>query len=249
MSTANAINDPTTIQLERGEVKEIITDDQAKRGIPYLVQITSDNGVRYAHNKRNAERGIELSGRQTHTLSNFRGSGVYVAAVNGPTELRVRPAGADLESQPEQKVRITGGDLSLSSTVDVSSRSNRDLGNVDISSIPTVDVDVNDPLAQDSTLQTVINELQTAIDLQDQYSGVNSFSQTISTQSQLPTVNVPPGTQLTIKADTDNTDAILIDNVFPLSPGDGLTLRVGNADELQASPNSGTQTLYGIVEG
>lgn len=246
MSTA--INDPTVIQLDRGETKEIITDDQAQRGIPYLIQIDSDNGVRYAHDRRSADRGIQLSGRQTHTLSNFRGSGVYVQATEGPTKLRVRPAGADIESQPEQKVRITGGDLTLSSTVDVSSRDSRDLGDVDISSIPTVDVDVNDPLAQDSTLQTVITELQNAIDLQDQYTGVNSFSQTISSQSQLPTVNVPPGTQLTIKADTDNTDTILVDNVFPLSPGDGLSLRVANADELQVSPSSGTQTLYGIVE-
>lgn len=240
--------DPTVIQLDRGETREIITNDQAQLGIPYLIQIESDNGVRYAHEKRDAKRGIQLSGRQTHTISNFRGSGIYVQATDGPAKLRVRPAGADIESQPEQKVRITGGDLTLSSTVDVSSRANRDLGNVDISSIPDVNVNVNDPLAQDSTLQTVTNKLNTANELADQYSGVNSFSQTVSTQSQLPTLNVPPGTELVIKADKDNTDTILIDNVFPLSAGDGLSLRVGNADEIQVKPNSGTQTIYGIVE-
>lgn len=98
--------DPTLIKLEKGQTQEIVTKDQAERGIPYLVQIQSDNGVRYAHDKRNAERGIELSGQQTHTLSNFRGQGVYVVAHEGPTELRVRPAGADLETQPKQKVRI-----------------------------------------------------------------------------------------------------------------------------------------------
>lgn len=246
MSTS--INDPTVIKLDRGETTEIITDDQARRGIPYLVQIDADNGVRYAHNKRNAERGIQLSGQQTHTLSNFRDSGVYVSATDGPTQLRVRPAGADIETQPEQKVQITGGDLTLSSTVDVSSRSGRDLGNVDISSIPDVNVNVNDPLAQDSTLQTVITELQTAIDLEDQYTGVSSFSTSVSSQSQLPSLNVPDGTQLTIKADSDNTDSILIDNVFPLSAGDALSLRIGNANEVQVSPSSGTQTIYGIVE-
>lgn len=241
--------DPTQIQLDRGEVEEIITDREAQTGIPYLVQITSNNGVRYAHEKRNAERGIELSGQQTHTLSNFRGSGVYVSAVNGPATLRVRPAGADLTTEPEQKVRITGGDLSLSSTVDVSSRSNRDLGAVDVTDInDTVTVNVNDSFGTESTLQSVLSTLNTLEGIQDNATGVSSFSAPIGTTSQaLPTTNVPAGKQLSIKADSDNTADILVGD-FPLSPGDGISLSISNADQIQVVSQSGTQTIFGIVE-
>lgn len=243
--------DPTQIDLERGEVKEIITDDQAQRGIPYLVQINSDNGVRYAHDKRNAERGIELSGQQTHSLSNFRGSGIYVSAYDGPASLRVRPAGADLDSQPEQKVRITGGDLTLSSTVDVSSRSNRNLGNVQIEDIrDTVTVNVNDPIAQEATVSNIESKLSTLEAIQANGSGVNSFSQSVGTSSQtLQNLTVPDGKTLSLKADSDNGSNVLVDDTYPLTPGTGLTLSVNNANEIAVSSESGTQTIYAIVEG
>lgn len=249
--------DPTTFQLEDGDKTEIITDEEARRGIPYLVQITGENSVRYAHDRRNAERGIELSAKQTHTLSNFRGTGVYVAAVDGPTNLRVRPAGADLQSQPEKSVRISG-DVSVGSTVDITDDSNRQVGivdlagsaNIDVSSLPTpVDVSVNDPLATEQTISSVDSTLANVEESITNNTGVKTFTRNVNgIDEPLPSVSCPAGSTLALKADANNDDVILIENDFPLAPGEGISVNVTNANNINVTPSTGTQTIYGIVE-
>lgn len=267
---SNISLDPTVIQLEEGETKEIITDDQAQRGIPYLIQIEGKNPVRYAHQKQDAKRGIQLSGQQTHTISNFRGSGVYVEATDGPTALRVRPAGADIESQPEKTVRVVG-DVTVGSNIDITDDSNRqlgivdvtddssrqlgivDLGNtasVDIDSLPTpIDVSVNDPLATESTVSSVDTTLANVEDSLSNNSGVETFTVNVSNiNQQLPSYNCPPGSTLSLKADQNNSDVIFIENDFPLAPGEGVSVNVTNSDTISVTPSTGTQTIYGIVE-
>jgi len=105
------MSDPTEIEIEPGEPQEVISDADVGT-TPYIVEV-KENPVRFAHKKRQADRGATLSAGQTHTLSNFRGSGIWLAAVDGTSSVRVRPAGADLESQPPKDVAIVEGDVIL----------------------------------------------------------------------------------------------------------------------------------------
>ena len=100
------MSDPTEIEIEPGEPQEVISDVDVG-SVPYIVEVRNAP-VRFAHKKRQADRGAELSAGQTHTLSNFRGSGIWLAAPKATATVRVRPAGASLESQPSKDVRIEG---------------------------------------------------------------------------------------------------------------------------------------------
>jgi len=108
------MSDPTAIKIEPGEPQEVISDVDVG-SVPYIVEV-QDAPVRFAHKKRQAARGATLSAGQTHTLSNFRGSGIWLAAVEYPATVRVRPAGASLESQPPKDVTIVEGDVELNNT-------------------------------------------------------------------------------------------------------------------------------------
>jgi len=100
------MSDPTAIEIEPGEPQEVISDTDVGTN-PYIVEVRGAD-VRFAHKKRQAERGATLTAGQTHTLSNFRGSGIWLAAPEATATVRVRPAGASLDSQPSKDVRIEG---------------------------------------------------------------------------------------------------------------------------------------------
>jgi hypothetical protein len=122
------MSDPTEISVPTDEAVEIITQEDAESGLPYLVEVR-DNPVRISHVKSTVDRGAQLSQGQTHTLQNLRGEPIYVSAVDGTgtAKLRVNPAGADIKSQPPKGVTVEG-DVSLGSNVDVEDRSGRELG-------------------------------------------------------------------------------------------------------------------------
>lgn len=109
------MSDPTVITLDEGETEQIITKADAKRGLPYLVEV-QNSPIRFAHEKANADRGAELSPGQTHTMSNLRNQPVYVTPRGGSAEIRVRPAGADVETQPPKGVTVEG-DIQIGSEV------------------------------------------------------------------------------------------------------------------------------------
>lgn len=104
------MSDPTALTVEEGDPIQIVNQDDIEMGVPFIVEVRN-NPIRFAHNKPNADRGATLSAGQTHTLSNFRGQGIWVAAFNGPSEIRVRPAGADFKSQPTQEVSVLDGSI------------------------------------------------------------------------------------------------------------------------------------------
>lgn len=122
------MNDPTVLEIEPGEPEEVITDDQAKEGIPHIVEVIGNNPVRYDHREAYADTGTTLTAGQTHTLSNFRGSGIYIAAFDGPSAVRVRPAGADLSTEPDKEVRIEGDVNAVIDEIDIEDRASREIG-------------------------------------------------------------------------------------------------------------------------
>ena len=120
------MTDPTEIEIEPGEPQEVISDVDVG-SVPYIVEVRNAP-VRFAHKKRQANRGAELSANQTHTLSNFRGSGIWLAAPEETATVRVRPAGAKLESQPPKDVTVVEGDIRVDDDLDVSDRAAREIG-------------------------------------------------------------------------------------------------------------------------
>jgi len=83
----------------------------------------------------------------------------------------------------------------------------------------------------------------------------NVFSAQVSvgtTAGALPAQDVPDGFETSLKASGSNSDAILIGGTsspqFPLSAGEGLSLSVTDVSEIVAEANSGTQTLFVVVE-
>jgi hypothetical protein len=77
-------------------------------------------------------------------------------------------------------------------------------------------------------------------------SGVNSLTQDISGATTLDALVVPDGSQLLVKADGDNTDAVLLDG-FPLEPGEAFPLPVNDASEISVDVSSGTQRIFAIA--
>ena len=120
------MSDPTEIEIEPGEPQEVISDVDVG-SVPYIVEVRNAP-VRFAHKKRQADRGAELSANQTHTLSNFRGSGIWLAAPQETATVRVRPAGAKLESQPPKDVTVVEGDIRIDSELDIADRAAREIG-------------------------------------------------------------------------------------------------------------------------
>ena len=95
--------------------------------MPHIVEV-SDAPVRFAHKKSEASRGATLAAGQSHTLSNFRGMGLWLAALDQPASVRVRPAGASVESQPPKDVTVVEGDVRIDSDLDISDRAAREIG-------------------------------------------------------------------------------------------------------------------------
>ena len=101
------MTDPTALVIEPGDPEQVITQDDADAGLDYIVEV-EDNLVQYAHRKQNASRGVKLVPGQTHVLGNLRREEVWLAATEGEATVRVRPAGASLQSLPSKDVRIEG---------------------------------------------------------------------------------------------------------------------------------------------
>lgn len=109
------MSDPTTLEVGPDETERIITESDAESGLAYIVEV-SNAPIRFAHQKRNADRGAELSAGMTHTLTNLRGKPIYITGVGGTASVRVRPAGADVNSQPPKGVTVEG-DVVISSSI------------------------------------------------------------------------------------------------------------------------------------
>lgn len=101
------MSDPTALKIGPDDSEKIIDAADAEQGIPYLVEV-ADAPVRFSHQKPAVDRGPELSQGQTHTLSNLRDKPIYLTGVGGTATVRVRPAGADVQSQPVKGVTIEG---------------------------------------------------------------------------------------------------------------------------------------------
>ena len=104
------MTDPTAIQLDKGETEQVLKQDDVEGGLAYLVEV-SGAPVRFAHRRPQAARGAELRPGQQHKLSNFRGEGLWLHAPDASATVRVRPAGADLDTQPERQVTIESVEL------------------------------------------------------------------------------------------------------------------------------------------
>lgn len=115
------MSDPTAIDVEEGQPVQIINKEDLKLGVPFICEVYQ-NPIRFSHKKRSAERGATLSAGIPHTLSNFRGQGIWVAAYDGDAQVRVRPAGADFESQPTREVTVEG-DVNVASEIGVENSS------------------------------------------------------------------------------------------------------------------------------
>ena len=223
------MTDPTEIEIEPGEPQEVISDVDVG-STPYIVEVR-EAPVRFAHRKRQADRGAELSAGQTHTLSNFRGSGIWLAAPEEPATVRVRPAGAKLESQPEKDVSIIGDvQAQLDEPVDVSKEPIEVDGVVDVAGSVdvsgSVDVDnISDPHPR--TVPALAN-----------HDSLTSFS--VSPDQSMPSNAVPDGVEVVIQADGDNVDPVFVGQI-ELSPGSVLTLSVTDTDVIDTSGASGDQ--------
>ena len=119
------MSDPTTITIEPGEPERVIRSEDTQ--MPHIVEV-SDAPVRFAHKKSEASRGATLRAGQSHTLSNFRGMGLWLAAVDQPASVRVRPAGASVDTQPPKDVTVVEGDVRIDSDLDISDRAAREIG-------------------------------------------------------------------------------------------------------------------------
>lgn len=111
------MTDPTRLDVEEGTPVQIINEEDVQMGVPFIVEVYG-NPIRYAHSKQAADRGVTLSDGIPHTLSNFRGQGIWVAAFQGDAQVRVRPAGADFESQPTREVTVEG-DVNVGSAIGI----------------------------------------------------------------------------------------------------------------------------------
>lgn len=111
------MSDPTVIEVGTDEAERIITESDAQSGMAFIVEVTGAP-IRFAHDKRNADRGAELSPDMSHTLTNLRGQPIWITARGGTASVRVRPAGADVQSQPPKGVKVEG-DVVISSSIGI----------------------------------------------------------------------------------------------------------------------------------
>jgi hypothetical protein len=241
------------INLDAGETDRIIRDDEADR--EYIVEIVGPNDIRIDHNERYASDGTTLSAGQKHKVRRLRGQELYAAAFDGATALRVREAAADVESQPEKEVSLINADnLELAAAVGIQNSQGSDIDpateqslasqlprEVSAWSAGTVPVTPDGP----DLPVSVANPSDLVVANQ---SAVSTFQLDVSAQTPLPSIAIPDGFELTIKADQTNNDKVLVDGTFPLERGAGLSLGVSNANVVNVEPASGTQTIYGIVE-
>ena len=218
------MSDPTAIEIEPGAPKEVISDIDVGSDLPYIVEV-SDAPVRFAHKKRQAERGATLSAGQTHTLSNFRGSGIWLAAPQDTATVRVRPAGANLESQPQKDVSIIGDvQAQLDEPVDVS-KSPIEIGNI-VDVAGSVDVsNIDEPHPR-------------RIEALENHDSLTSFS--VSPDQSMPSNQVPNGVDVVLQADSNNLDPIYVGQI-ELAPGSVLTLAVSNTNVIDTSGAPGDQ--------
>lgn len=234
------MSDPTRIPVADGDTEQIINIEDVKAGIPYAVEVYS-NPVKYAHTKAAADRGLTLVAGQTHLLSNFRGEGIWVAADEGDAEVKVRPAGAELDTQPPKGVTIENVDLDAE--VDVSDRASREIGKARLQNSGGVLVDPATKQNQ-SAIQSAIQSNQNrtvtnTVDVQHvNYDSVTSFSQ--SPDQPMQSSAVPAGVEVIVQADADNIDPVYVGEI-ELSAGSVFTAQVSNTDKLSVSGSAGDQ--------
>ena len=218
------MSDPTEITIKPGKPQEVISDVDVGSDLPYIVEV-QDAPVRFAHRKRQAQRGATLSAGQTHTLSNFRGSGIWLAAVDATATVRVRPAGANLESQPQKDVSVIGDvQAQLNEPVDVSKEPLEISNTVDVAG--SVDVDnISDPHTR-------------RIEALENHDSLTSFS--VSPDQSMPSNQVPNGVDVVLQADSNNIDPVYVGQI-ELSPGGVLTLAVSNTNVIDTSGAAGDQ--------
>lgn len=220
----------TELTLEPGEKpRKIIDSDDANRMDAWSVEV-GDNPIRISHHRPTAARGDgeTLQRDQKHKLRNLRGEHLWAIAIEGPTTLRITPAGVEARADPTGDVRVIEGDIDADVTVD--------------------DVGINDVDFAGST-QTDDLSVTVTENGRPNRPGVDTFEATVDTAADtLPSVAVPDGYDLTLKAAAGNDAPILIGGTFPLNEAEGLSVGVSNADNVSVVAESGTQTVYGIVE-
>lgn len=242
------------INLDAGEIDRIIRDDEADR--EYIVEIVGDNDIRINHNERYAPDGTTLAAGQKHKIRRLRGKELYAAAFDGPTAIRVREAAADVESQPEKEVSIlNASQLELAAAVGIQDSNG---GSVDPASEQTVSSELPREVstwnAGTLPVDVTTDPLGVTVNNSGDFRTPNPGSiQTLNlavgtTTQQLPSITIPDELGITLKADVNNADEIFINGDFPLGPGEGVTLQVSNANVVSVASQSGTQSLYGIVE-
>jgi len=175
------MSDPTAIQLDEDDVEQIITKADAQRGLPFLVEVTG-SPIRFSHEKATADRGAELSPGQTHTLSNLRGKAIYVTPRGGSAEIRVRPAGANVETQPPKGVSVEG-DVNIGSKIDIEDDQTREVGKI---RVQESDGTLVDPATEStlSTIQTQTSDVATESTL----STIQSQTSDVATQTTLAAI-------------------------------------------------------------
>ena len=231
------MTDPTTLTVEEGEPIKIIDEDDVARGIPYIVEVYR-NSVRFAHNKRAAKRGATLAAGIPHTLSNFRGQGVWVAAFDGDAEVRVRPAGADFDSQPVREVNIESGTVEVDSLIDIEDRASREIGKARVQNSAGTLVDPATEDSMTSRQPREVAEWSAGSIPNPEYTGVESFSYTLNGggNEPLPSNTVPPGVSIVVQADPENAEGILVGDpqnpVISLAPSGTITYDVTNTDQI-----------------
>ena len=172
------MTDPTELVIEPGDPEQVITQDDADAGLDYIVEV-EDNLVQYAHRKQNASRGIKLVPGQTHVLGNLRREEVWLAATEGEATVRVRPAGASLNSLPPKDVTVEG-DVNIPGEVDVKDDQTRELGKARLTDSdgvlvePAAEATLSEVVSNtsdvstESTLSDVLVELETQTTLLEQ---------------------------------------------------------------------------------
>lgn len=133
----------------------------------------------------------------------------------------------------------------LATNVNITDDDSRDLGDVDVKSMPA---NVEYDLVNDSSRELGNTQVTNAVEVKPlpNGTGVDTFSTVINGSESLPDFNVPESAELLLIADDANGSAILINGDVPLKAGDSLPMPVDNANAISVETPS-NQTLYGLT--
>ena len=228
-----------TIELEQGETREIIPNDQADR--EYIAEVYNNN-VRIGHSERYAKDGSTLKGSATgnqHKIKNLRGERLFAYAPDGSARIRLSHAAADIDTNPNRDVAILEGDVRITESVDISDRAGREAGKVRMQdSNGTLMTPAKDATLE-STLPRAVSELgNTSTISSEAIDPTNSFSD----------ITVPDGMTARIRASSSNADPVVIDGNFELDPGESITLRVTSFADIPVSGTAGDE-VQAITHG